>query len=312
MSEHEKLGYLSNPFAIGGGEFIENGRVRKIVGNAVVEARFKNGDIALVGRDKTGKSSVLARIVDNLSNGGFAMIAFEANKNTDVGREIAAALGFSLRSSRPEIMRNLASEYASGNNILFIIDDLMALPQTEYNLINEIKEKFAKTNVIFTVSKKKHINWLKKTGLNLNMIKISTVKRKGIFRATAFLRAISWSNLTLTRRRNPLGLVGAFTIAFCANRNMEELLRLADDAMERSSREGKKKITLKNILLAAKGRFKYVRLNIYAKIQKAFLIFIALITVVFVVKMFMDRDLIIKENLARPGIQALEERIGSN
>ena len=284
----------------------------KIIDELSNLCRFHNGVFVIEGSQGIGKSVLLNKFIEKIQNNDF-VISIKANEKTDILKVIANKLNVDAKNIE-NIFDALNSIYATGQNIIIVIDDAHNLSKMQMisissliSVVKHLKIILCGTNELKKKIKNKSLIELRKA-----IIKKYKIKHFSFFECVKYISYVSNSATALSQYKKVIPFPSLVLLGLFTNRNMHNINHIITDALKDAFKHNKNHLKVKNVYHSMKKNFDMVKENIYLKFQKFFFYILILLSLYFAFKIISDRYDLITSLEAQKSIMLQEKELMEN
>ena len=281
----------------------------RIIDEMIKFCRFKSGIFLITGKTGVGKTVVLNKILEAVSNNDF-VISTCADEKTELLKIIANKLEIDSRNIS-EILVNLSNIYSNGKNVIITIDNAENLSKDEYISLSSLVQVLPNLRVILCGNKSLHkkLNQKAVKSIKRHIVKEFKIKHLSIFGAMKYISYMEKNALALSQYKKVFSLSSTFIISVFSNMNIRNINIISEKVLINAFEKNQSKVKVKNAVSVISENFDITKNNIYHKFQKLFLYILLILSCYYTIKIISDRNDLINHIEAQKSIRQQEEEL---
>jgi len=281
----------------------------KIISEITELCRFKAGIFIIKGNAGVGKTIILKKILDNVSNNDFTLF-IKSEEKTDILKIIANKLGADSKNIN-DVLSKLSNIYTKGKNVIIAVDDVEKLSKEEYINLYSLIQVLPNLKIILCGKKGLYKQLHQKALQNIKSYIVKKVKIQhfSIFTAMKYISYMEKNALALSQYKKVFSWFSVLTIAVLTNVNIKNTNFIAEQSLLNAFNNKKNKVGVKDVLIVVRKNLDLVKYNVYHKFQKAFFYMLLIFSLYYVGKIILDRQELINHIEAQKSVREQEKEI---
>ncbi len=281
----------------------------KIIDEMIKFCRFQSGIFVISGKIGVGKTIVLNKILEAVSNNDF-VISTCADEKTELLKIIANKLEIDSQNIS-EILINLSKIYSYGKNVIITIDNAENLSKDEYISLSSLVQVLPNLRVILCGNKSLHkkLNQKAIKSIKKHIVKEFKIKHLSILGAMKYISYMEKNALALSQYKKVFSLPSIFLISIFSNMNIRNINIISEKVLINAFEKNQTRAKVKNAISVIGENFDITKDNIYHKFQKLFLYALLILSCYYTIKIISDRNDLINHIEAQKSIRQQEEEL---